>query len=78
MFRFRQIKPQYLHLYEALGDGGVTQKMLDSAQCLLETEDVKVLKVFNYQHSASSTDDDAEMRDDTTTNASPEGGANIK
>jgi len=64
MFRFRNIKPQYLHLYEQINNlmssNIVTQKMIDHSELLLEipTADqstegdrspIKVLKVFNYE-----------------------------
>ena len=83
MFRFRQIKPQYLHMYEPTeGDlfQGVTQRMLDSAACLVETDqqsDAKIMKVFNYAADAHSGQD-VEMRDDNTTNASPEQQLSVK
>jgi len=55
MFRFRTIKSEYLTLYEnhPLLDGGVTQKMLDKAEHLIDfegsstEESIKVMKVFD-------------------------------
>lgn len=69
MFRFRQIKPEYQHLYDQTNEdgtlitSGVTQKMVDKAECIAElptnehslnnTENkesgLKIMKIFNYE-----------------------------
>ena len=52
MFRFRQIKPQYLHIYEDMNNPEVlvTQDMVDQSQVLTdvklsEGESVQVMKM---------------------------------
>jgi hypothetical protein len=84
MFRFRTIKSEYLTLYEnhPLLDGGVTQKMLDKAEHLIDfegsstEESIKVMKVFDQQHNticSNFDNQDVDMKnDDQTTNASPD------
>ena len=84
MFRFRSIKPEHLHLYEKQPETtldqltGVTQKMLDHAECIADldstNETEKVYKVFNYDHELTDNknDGDVEMKDDATTNSSPD------
>ena len=52
--------------------------MLDQAECILDSdsteESVKVFKVFNFNQDddQNRADGDVEMKDDATTNASPD------
>ena len=57
--------------------------MIDKAECIAEystsadlanddSQSLKVLKIFNYEDTLEARQDDIEMRDDTTTNASPD------
>lgn len=51
--------------------------MLDKAECIAEldstSESVKVMKVFNFEEDINQHQNgDVEMKDDATTNASPD------
>jgi len=81
MFRFRQIKPEYLHLYEPIkAEERVTQRMIDKAEVIFnfneekdeDDDEEKVLKVFNHENSSTREgEQDADVKEDVATNASP-------